>query len=78
MQTDILTVHQLAEETQRRIREESDNLETHHVNTHKTNRTQLEEQVASLKKTLQETTIANREEEQKLRKVCITAQICIS
>ena len=74
-------MHQLAEETQRRIREEADNQQSHHVTTHNTNQTKLEEQVASLRKTLQETTIANREEEQKLRKVCfllMAADIMVS
>lgn len=69
VQADIRTVHQLAEETQRRIREDATTHQSQDLETHKTKKTALEEEVAALKKSLQETTANNRETEQKLRKV---------
>ena len=66
---DIRTVHRMAEETQRRIREDTGKQQSLELQNYNTKKSALEEEVAGLKKSLLEVTTSNRESEQKLRKV---------
>ncbi len=62
----------LARETQRKIEEETMKNETQDNTDYELSKQQLMEELNNTKKTLQETSITNKEIEQNLRKVIIT------
>ena len=67
--SEIKTVDKLAKETQRRIEDDTTKHETQNQQNYDNKKIKLREEISILKKSLQETVLANRETEQQLRKV---------
>ena len=77
MEGDIRTIHRMAEETQRKIKEDTDKQQSQDLQNHSTTKTALQEEVAAMKKSLLEVTTANKEAEQKLRKVSMLVAMSV-
>ena len=67
--SEIKTVDKLAKETQRRIEDDTTKHEGQNQQNYDNKKIKLREEISILKKSLQETVLANRETEQQLRKV---------
>ena len=67
--SEIKTVDRIARETQRKIEDEAVKIESQETAHHKSSKKQQEEELESIRKSLQETVSSNRDIEQSLRKV---------
>ena len=69
LKSDIKTVLTLSEDVTRRLHGDAAKQQTNHSEEHRERRGQLQEEIATVKKKLQEVELSNRNKEQDLRKV---------